>query len=98
MLADRSSESYTGLLAMAKEFRAGVDGILVNTFRDLEPAVGDGLEGLEVPVHPVGPLVMTRPARVDQDHESKVVGPTATSIGGLRVVWQRWHAYVAANS
>ena len=68
MLADRSSESYTGLLAMAKEFR-GVDGILVNTFRDLEPAVGDGLEGLEVPVHPVGPLVMTRPARVDQDHE-----------------------------
>jgi len=41
----------------------------VNTFRDLEPAVGDGLEGLEVPVHPVGPLVMTRPARVDQDHK-----------------------------
>ena len=68
MLADRSSESYTGLLAMAKEFR-GVDGILVNTFRDLEPAVGDGLEGLEVPVHPVGPLVWARPARVDRDHE-----------------------------
>ncbi|RLM60244.1 hypothetical protein C2845_PM14G16040 [Panicum miliaceum] len=68
MLADRSSESYTGLLAMAKEVRV-VDGILVNTFRDLEPALGDGLEGLEVPIHPVGPLVLTRLVAVDRDHE-----------------------------
>ncbi|CAO2173020.1 unnamed protein product [Urochloa humidicola] len=51
MLADRSSESYTGLLSMVEGLR-GVDGILVNTFRDLEPAVGDhGVQGLEVAVH-----------------------------------------------
>ncbi|CAL5012830.1 unnamed protein product [Urochloa decumbens] len=69
MLADRSSESYAAFLSMAEGLR-GVDGILVNTFRELEPAVGDhGVEGLEVPVHPVGPLVLTRPVGLDRDHE-----------------------------
>ncbi|RCV31361.1 hypothetical protein SETIT_6G170800v2 [Setaria italica] len=63
------SESYVGMLSMAEEFR-GVDNILVNTFRDLEPAVGDSLEGLEVLVHPVGPLVLTRSVSMDWDHES----------------------------
>ncbi|CAO2202090.1 unnamed protein product [Urochloa humidicola] len=69
MLSDRSSESYAGLLSMVEGLR-GVDGILVNTFRDLEPAVGDhGIQGLEVPVHPVGPLVLTRSVGMDRDHE-----------------------------
>ncbi|TKW24878.1 hypothetical protein SEVIR_3G078600v4 [Setaria viridis] len=68
MLADRSSDTYAGFLSMAKAVK-GVDGILVNTSRDIEPAVGEGLGGLELPVHPVGPLVWTRPVGVDRDHD-----------------------------
>ncbi|KAJ1262152.1 hypothetical protein BS78_09G085600 [Paspalum vaginatum] len=70
MFADRSSSTYTGFLSMAKD-ATGVDGVLVNTFDALEPAVRDGMDGLDLPVHPVGPLVWTRPAsvRVDRDHE-----------------------------
>ncbi|KAG2615706.1 hypothetical protein PVAP13_3NG041790 [Panicum virgatum] len=68
MLADRSSSTYAGLLSMAKAIKQ-VDGILVNTSRAIEPAVGDGMDGLELPVHPVGPLVWTRPVGEDRDHE-----------------------------
>lgn len=70
MLADRSSNTYAGFLSMAKDV-ARVDGILVNTFHELEPAVGEGLDGLQLqlPVHPVGPLVWTRPVGVDNDHK-----------------------------
>lgn len=67
MLADRSSSAYAGFLSMAKGV-AGVDGVLVNTFGELEPAVG-GDGRLQLPVYPVGPLVWTRPAGVDTDHE-----------------------------
>ncbi|RLM98889.1 hydroquinone glucosyltransferase-like [Panicum miliaceum] len=68
MLPDRSSSMYAGFVSMAKAMRQ-VDGILVNTSREIEPAVGDGMDGLELPVHPVGPLVWTRPAGEDWDHE-----------------------------
>jgi hydroquinone glucosyltransferase len=69
MLADRSSAMYAGFLSMAKAVK-GVDGILVNTSHEIEPAVGEGLGGVELPVHPVGPLVWTRPVGVDdRDHE-----------------------------
>ncbi|CAL5097581.1 unnamed protein product [Urochloa decumbens] len=68
MLADRRSDTYAGFLAMARSIK-GVDGILVNTSGEIEPAVGDGMEELPQ-VHPVGPLVWTRPAGVDRDgHE-----------------------------
>ncbi|CAL4903456.1 unnamed protein product [Urochloa decumbens] len=71
MLADRSSDMYAGFLAMAKAIQR-VDGILVNTSGEIEPAVGGGMDGLEElpPVHPVGPLVWTRPVvGVDREHE-----------------------------
>ncbi|GJM94894.1 hypothetical protein PR202_ga11578 [Eleusine coracana subsp. coracana] len=66
MRADRGSDMYAGFLAMAREV-TGVDGILVNTFRELEPAVGDdgmivnGVTTTLPVIHPVGPLVWTRP-------------------------------------
>ncbi|KAL6619554.1 hypothetical protein ACP70R_031835 [Stipagrostis hirtigluma subsp. patula] len=68
MVADRSSDRYAGFLSMAKDI-TGVDGFLVNTFTELEPAVGDGMDGMGLPVHPVGPLVWTRPVCMDRDHE-----------------------------
>ncbi|CAL4910871.1 unnamed protein product [Urochloa decumbens] len=71
MLADRSSDTYAGFLAMARDIGV-VDGILVNTSGEIEPTVRDGgMDGLEElpPVHPVGPLVWTRPVGVDRDHE-----------------------------
>jgi hydroquinone glucosyltransferase len=74
LLADRSSDSYAGFLSMAKD-AARVDGILVNTFRALEPAVGDGTgtDGVtRLPVHAVGPLVWSRPVGVNRDH-SRVI-------------------------
>uniref|UniRef100_A0ACD5TPU3 Uncharacterized protein n=1 Tax=Avena sativa TaxID=4498 RepID=A0ACD5TPU3_AVESA len=73
LLVDRSSESYAGFLSMAKD-TARVDGILVNTSRDLEPGVGDGTDGVtKLPaVHAVGPLVWTRPAGMNSDH-SRVI-------------------------
>jgi hydroquinone glucosyltransferase len=61
MLADRASDTYAGFLSMAKDV-AGFDGILVNTFRELEPAVvGDGVINDGPAMMPVGPLVWTRP-------------------------------------
>ena len=70
MLADRSSETYAGFLSLAKD-AARVDGILVNTFRELEPAVGQGgtncVKGM--PVYAVGPLVWTRPVAVGVNRE-----------------------------
>jgi hydroquinone glucosyltransferase len=73
LLADRSSDSYAGFLSMAKD-ASRVDGILVNTLRALEPAVGEGADGVtEMPaVHAVGPLVWTRPVGVNRDH-SRVI-------------------------
>ncbi|KAL6864879.1 hypothetical protein ACP4OV_016030 [Aristida adscensionis] len=68
MLANRSSDRYAGFLSMAKDVRL-VDGYLVNTFSELEPAVSHGVAGLGLPVHPVGPLVWTRPVTTDQDHK-----------------------------
>ncbi|KAL6864878.1 hypothetical protein ACP4OV_016029 [Aristida adscensionis] len=69
MLADRSSDTYAGFLTMAMEI-ARVDGILVNTCRALEPEVGNGGVGdHRPPVHPVGPLIWTRPVDVDRDNE-----------------------------
>ncbi|KAF0923046.1 hypothetical protein E2562_003280 [Oryza meyeriana var. granulata] len=63
-----SLETYAGFLVMAKD-AARADGILVNTFRELEPAVGDGADGVKLPpVHAVGPLVWTRPVSKDRDH------------------------------
>uniref|UniRef100_A0A0D9WDW6 UDP-glycosyltransferases domain-containing protein n=1 Tax=Leersia perrieri TaxID=77586 RepID=A0A0D9WDW6_9ORYZ len=68
MLADRSSDRYAGFLAMARD-GANADGILVNTFRELEPAVGDVANGVMMPpVHAVGPLAWTRPVSIDRDH------------------------------
>ncbi|TVU16959.1 hypothetical protein EJB05_32963, partial [Eragrostis curvula] len=69
MLVDRSSIMYTSLLSMAKEL-TNVDGILVNTTRELEPAIGATMNnGLgRMPVHPVGPLIWTRPVGMDMDH------------------------------
>uniref|UniRef100_J3M4Z7 Uncharacterized protein n=1 Tax=Oryza brachyantha TaxID=4533 RepID=J3M4Z7_ORYBR len=69
MLADRSSETYAGLLAMAMD-AATADGILVNTFREGERAVGAAPEGVKLPpVHAVGPLVWTRrPVSDDREH------------------------------
>lgn len=71
MLADRSSSTYVGFLSMAKE-AARVDGILVNTFCDLEPAVGEGMDCMKLPVHAVGPLVWARPIGVQEDHSRTV--------------------------
>uniref|UniRef100_A0A0E0JCC6 Glycosyltransferase n=1 Tax=Oryza nivara TaxID=4536 RepID=A0A0E0JCC6_ORYNI len=69
MLADRSSATYAGLLAMARD-AARADGVLVNTFRELEPAIGDGADGVKLPpVHAVGPLIWTRPVAMERDHE-----------------------------
>ncbi|XP_062181657.1 hydroquinone glucosyltransferase-like [Phragmites australis] len=68
MLADRNSNTYSGFLSMAKKVTR-VDGILVNTFSELEPGVGNGMDGLGLPVYPVGPLVWTRPVGVDRDNE-----------------------------
>jgi hydroquinone glucosyltransferase len=71
MLAGRSSVAYTRYLHAAEAYRK-VDGFLVNTFQDIEPAVVDGGCGLSKlpPVHAVGPLVlMTRPATVARDDE-----------------------------
>uniref|UniRef100_A0A0A8Y1W4 Uncharacterized protein n=1 Tax=Arundo donax TaxID=35708 RepID=A0A0A8Y1W4_ARUDO len=68
MLADRSSDTYAGFLSIAKGV-TGVDGILVNTFRELEPTVGDDMDGLGPPVYPVGPLVWTRSVGVERDQD-----------------------------
>uniref|UniRef100_A0A0A9GX19 Uncharacterized protein n=1 Tax=Arundo donax TaxID=35708 RepID=A0A0A9GX19_ARUDO len=69
MLADRSSDMYAGFLSMAKDVTR-VDGILVNTFRELEPTVSDAMDGLAPPlVCPVGPLVWTRSVGVERDQE-----------------------------
>lgn len=69
MLADWSSAVYAKFLHGAKEFRK-VDGYLVNTFLELEPAVPPkGISGLNVSVHGIGPLVWTRPVAADKDHE-----------------------------
>lgn len=67
MLADRSSDTYAGFLSMAKG-AARVDGILVNTFLELEPAVRHCTDGLKLPVHAVGPLVWSRAVGMDRDH------------------------------
>ncbi|KAK1693844.1 hypothetical protein QYE76_010545 [Lolium multiflorum] len=68
----RYTDSHAGFLSVAKD-TSRVDGILVNTFGALEPAVGDGMDGVaELPVHAVGPLVWTRPVGVDRDH-SRVI-------------------------
>ncbi|KAM0903374.1 hypothetical protein ACQ4PT_018625 [Festuca glaucescens] len=74
LLVGRSSDSHAGFLSVAKD-ASRVDGILVNTFGALEPAVSDSTEGVaaELPVHAVGPLVWTRPVGVDGDH-SRVIG------------------------
>ncbi|TVU16961.1 hypothetical protein EJB05_32965, partial [Eragrostis curvula] len=65
LLADRSSVVYTRYLAGLKEYRK-VDGFIVNTLPELEPAVVDGIPaGLRVPVHAVGPLIWTRSAAAD---------------------------------
>uniref|UniRef100_A0A0E0KZU0 Glycosyltransferase n=1 Tax=Oryza punctata TaxID=4537 RepID=A0A0E0KZU0_ORYPU len=71
MLADRSSETYAGFLAMARD-AARADGVLVNTFSELEPAVGDVAvaDGVKLPtVHAVGPMIWTRPVSMDRDHD-----------------------------
>ncbi|KAF7082564.1 hypothetical protein CFC21_086432 [Triticum aestivum] len=69
LLADRSSETYAGFLSLAKE-AARVDGILVNTFREVEPAVGEGAGGVKgMPVYAVGPLVWARPVAVGVNRE-----------------------------
>nr|CAB3463507.1 unnamed protein product [Digitaria exilis] len=69
MRADRSSDTYAGFLAMAKGIRE-VDGILINTSGEIELAVGDVVDGLELPaIHPVGPLVWTRPVGEDMNHD-----------------------------
>ncbi|KAG8067507.1 hypothetical protein GUJ93_ZPchr0005g15044 [Zizania palustris] len=71
MLVDRSSETYASFVAMAKGAGTTPDGILVNTFPELEPAVGNAADGVKLPpVHAVGPLLLTRPISnsMDQDH------------------------------
>ncbi|KAM3296690.1 hypothetical protein ACQJBY_038841 [Aegilops geniculata] len=70
MLADRSSETYAGFLSLAKD-AARVDGILVNTLREVEPAVGQGGTDCvkDMPVHALGPLVWTRPVAVGVNRE-----------------------------
>ncbi|CAL5097579.1 unnamed protein product [Urochloa decumbens] len=68
MLADRSSAAYARFRHAADAFRK-VGGFLVNTFQDIEPAVLGRVDGLRLPVHAVGPLVLTRPATVARDHE-----------------------------
>ncbi|VAI42145.1 unnamed protein product [Triticum turgidum subsp. durum] len=70
MLADRSSDTYAGFLSLAKD-AARVDGILVNTFPEVEPAVGQGgTDGVkDMPVHAVGPLVWTRPVATGVNRE-----------------------------
>ncbi|CAL4910869.1 unnamed protein product [Urochloa decumbens] len=68
MLAGRSSAAYARFLHGASAFRKA-DGFLVNTFRDLEPAVLGGVDGLRLPVHAVGPLMLTRPATVARDQK-----------------------------
>ncbi|CAL5097580.1 unnamed protein product [Urochloa decumbens] len=69
MLAGRSSAAYARFLHGATAFRK-VDGFLVNTFHhDLEPAVLGGVDGLRLPVHAVGPLMLTRPATVARDQK-----------------------------
>ncbi|KAF7077306.1 hypothetical protein CFC21_081873 [Triticum aestivum] len=69
LLADRSSDTYAVLLSLAKD-ATRVDGILVNTFREVEPAVGEGADCVKgMPVHAVGPLVWTRPVAVGVNWE-----------------------------
>ncbi|KAF7082565.1 hypothetical protein CFC21_086436 [Triticum aestivum] len=69
LLADRSSDTYAVLLSLAKD-ATRVDGILVNTFREVEPAVGEGADCVKgMPVHAVGPLVWTRPVAVGVNRE-----------------------------
>ncbi|KAK3140472.1 hypothetical protein QOZ80_5AG0401500 [Eleusine coracana subsp. coracana] len=69
MLADRSSEVYAKFLHGAREY-SKVDGFLVNSFPELEPAVVNSVSGLHhQSVHAIGPLVWTRPAVDDKDHE-----------------------------
>ena len=76
MLADRTSDNYAWFLSMAKD-AASVDGILVNTFRALEPGVsGEGADGVKLPLpalHTVGPLVWARPVGVNNPDHSRVV-------------------------
>ncbi|CAM0957361.1 unnamed protein product [Alopecurus aequalis] len=72
MLVDRNSDTYAGFLSMAKD-AARVDGILVNTFRGLEPGVSEGTDGVKLPaLHAIGPLVWNRPVGVSSNH-SRVV-------------------------
>ncbi|KAF7082567.1 hypothetical protein CFC21_086438 [Triticum aestivum] len=69
LLADRSSDTYAVLLSLAKD-ATRVNGILVNTFREVEPAVGEGADCVKgMPVHAVGPLVWTRPVAVGVNRE-----------------------------
>ncbi|KAG9448407.1 hypothetical protein H6P81_014535 [Aristolochia fimbriata] len=75
-IQDRSNEAYSWLLHHSKRFLQEAEGILVNTFVDLEPGAIGGLLKEEKsgdekkarrfpPVYPVGPLVQSSTAAVD---------------------------------
>ncbi|KAJ0962984.1 hypothetical protein J5N97_028106 [Dioscorea zingiberensis] len=60
-LQDRSNESYSWMVHHARKYREA-DGILVNTFADLEPEAAKILTQRQPdlpPIHLVGPLVQT---------------------------------------
>lgn len=57
VLAERSSETYTSFLDMCKKFSL-VDGVIVNTFTDLEPeSIRDLQKSTPSCVYPVGPII-----------------------------------------
>ncbi|GFP86707.1 hydroquinone glucosyltransferase [Phtheirospermum japonicum] len=56
---DRESQAYRGSVEMCKQF-GSAEGILVNTFLDLEPGTFKSFGmGNSPPVYPVGPLIRT---------------------------------------
>lgn len=59
-LQDRKNETYKWLLGVAKRYNSA-DGIMINTFKELEPVAIKALqEDTNIPpIHPIGPIIQT---------------------------------------